>query len=163
MTVENTTLSTKVGLLISYYITMSFWSAQTLTLSMVSRNIAGQTKKATVVAATFVSWAAGNAIGKLPFPSKVPCFGLSFVAYLFFAHIRVPQVTDGLNYINDTQALKYSLTLMPRGTTSPGVSTSPATPAWSPLSSTSGSISSARTPRRISSWLSLDSVLLILT
>lgn len=64
MTVENTTLPTKVGLLISYYITLSFWSAQTLTLSMVSRNIAGQTKKSTVVAATFVSWAAGNAIGK---------------------------------------------------------------------------------------------------
>lgn len=81
MTVKNTTLSTKVGLLISYYITMSFWSAQTLTLSMVSRNIAGQTKKATVVAATFISWAAGNAIGKLPFPSQVPYFGLSFVAY----------------------------------------------------------------------------------
>lgn len=64
MTVENTTLPTKVGLLISYYITLSFWSAQTLTLSMVSRNIAGQTKKSIVVAATFVSWAAGNAIGK---------------------------------------------------------------------------------------------------
>ncbi|KAJ5701045.1 hypothetical protein N7488_008593 [Penicillium malachiteum] len=63
MTVPNTTLATKVGLLISYYITLSFWSAQTLCLSMVSRNIAGQTKKATVVAATFVSWAAGNAIG----------------------------------------------------------------------------------------------------
>lgn len=63
ITVENTTLSTKVGLLISYYITMSFWSAQTLTLSMVSRNIAGATKKSTVVAATFISWATGNAIG----------------------------------------------------------------------------------------------------
>ncbi|KAJ5241793.1 uncharacterized protein N7469_000120 [Penicillium citrinum] len=63
MTVPNTTLATKVGLLISYYITLSFWSAQTLTLSMVSRNIAGQTKKATVVAMTFISWAAGNAIG----------------------------------------------------------------------------------------------------
>lgn len=69
MTVENTTLATKVGLLISYYITLSFWSAQTLALSMVSRNIAGQTKKTTVVAATFVSWAAGNAIGKQPFPT----------------------------------------------------------------------------------------------
>ncbi|KAJ5885998.1 uncharacterized protein N7473_008672 [Penicillium subrubescens] len=63
MTVKNTTLATKVGLLISYYITLSFWSAQTLCLSMVSRNIAGQTKKSTVVAATFISWAAGNAIG----------------------------------------------------------------------------------------------------
>lgn len=66
MTVKNTTLATKVGLLISYYITLSFWSAQTLCLSMVSRNIAGQTKKATVVAATFISWAAGNAIGTSP-------------------------------------------------------------------------------------------------
>ncbi|KAJ6115429.1 hypothetical protein N7486_001207 [Penicillium sp. IBT 16267x] len=63
MTVANTTLATKVGLLFSYYITLSFWSAQTLWLSMVSRNIAGQTKKATVVAATFISWAADNAIG----------------------------------------------------------------------------------------------------
>ncbi|KAJ6111359.1 hypothetical protein N7523_007420 [Penicillium sp. IBT 18751x] len=63
MTVEVGSLANKVGLLISYYITLSFWSAQTLSLSMVSRNIAGQTKKATVVAATFISWAAGNAIG----------------------------------------------------------------------------------------------------
>jgi hypothetical protein len=31
---------------------------------MVSRNIAGATKKSTVVAATFISWATGNAIGK---------------------------------------------------------------------------------------------------
>lgn len=74
MTVKNTTLSTKVGLLISYYITLSFWSAQTLCLSMVSRNIAGQTKKATVVAATFISWATGNAIGTscFHFPPNLP-------------------------------------------------------------------------------------------
>lgn len=57
-------MGTKVGLLISYYITLSFWSAQNLCLSMVSRNIAGATKKSVVVAATFVSWAVGNAIGK---------------------------------------------------------------------------------------------------
>lgn len=68
MTVENKNLATKAGLLISYYITLSFWSAQGLCLSMVSRNIAGATKKSTVVAATFVSWAVGNAIGKHPRP-----------------------------------------------------------------------------------------------
>lgn len=65
MTVKNNNTGSKVGLLISYYITLSFWSAQTLCLSLVSRNIAGQTKKTTVIAATFVSWAAGNAIGEL--------------------------------------------------------------------------------------------------
>lgn len=69
MTVDNTTTATKAGLLISYYITLSFWSAQTLALSMISRNIAGATKKSTVVAATFISWAAGNAIGSLSFLS----------------------------------------------------------------------------------------------
>jgi hypothetical protein len=67
MTVKNDgSFSTKVGLLISYYITLSFWSAQTLALSMVSRNIAGQTKKSTALACNFVCWAAGNAIGEQP-------------------------------------------------------------------------------------------------
>lgn len=68
MTVENKNKATQVGLLISYYLTLSFWSAQTLTLSMVSRNIAGQTKKTVVVAATFISWAAGNAVGTSSIP-----------------------------------------------------------------------------------------------
>ena len=64
MTVESTDKSKQIGLLISYYITLSFWSAQTLSLSMISRNNAGQTKKATVVATNFDAWAVGNAIGK---------------------------------------------------------------------------------------------------
>ncbi|KAK2762293.1 hypothetical protein FQN54_001303 [Arachnomyces sp. PD_36] len=63
MTVENTSKARQIGLLISYYIVLSFWSAQTLALSMISRNVAGQTKKATVVAANFVAWAVGNSIG----------------------------------------------------------------------------------------------------
>ncbi|OOQ88733.1 putative 2-ketogluconate transporter [Penicillium brasilianum] len=63
MTVQNKTTATKAGLLLSYYITLSFWAAQTLTLSMISRNIAGQTKKSTVIAANFIAWATGNAIG----------------------------------------------------------------------------------------------------
>lgn len=70
MTVKNHDLASKAGLLVSYYITLSFWSAQTLALSMVSRNIAGQTKKSTVVAMTFVSWAVGNAIGKSFFEGR---------------------------------------------------------------------------------------------
>lgn len=63
MMLPNHTLSQHVGLLISYYITLSFWSAQTLGLSMISRNTAGQTKKTVVVAINFIIWAAGNAIG----------------------------------------------------------------------------------------------------
>jgi hypothetical protein len=43
---------------------MSFWAAQTLALSLLSRNIAGQTKKTVAVALNFIFWATGNAIGK---------------------------------------------------------------------------------------------------
>ncbi|RAK76562.1 putative 2-ketogluconate transporter [Aspergillus fijiensis CBS 313.89] len=83
MTVENKNLSTKVGLLISYYITLSFWSAQNLCLSMVSRNIAGATKKSTVVAATFVSWAVGNAIGPQVFLARdAPRYFIAFGVHL---------------------------------------------------------------------------------
>lgn len=63
MTVRNTNNSTRIGLLISYYIALSFWSAQTLALSMISRNVAGQTKKSVVVSCNFISWAAAAAIG----------------------------------------------------------------------------------------------------
>jgi hypothetical protein len=63
MTVSPDTLTQQVGLLICYYITLSFWSAQTLALSMLSRNIGGQTKKSVAVATSFIIWATGNAIG----------------------------------------------------------------------------------------------------
>lgn len=64
MTVPLHTFSQRVGLVICYYITLSFWSAQTLALSMISRNVAGQTKKTVAVALNFIIWAAGNAIGR---------------------------------------------------------------------------------------------------
>lgn len=71
MTVKNTNRATQAGLLFSYYLVLSFWAAQTLAMSMISRNIAGQTKKTVVVAANFIAWATGNAIGKFQcFPAK---------------------------------------------------------------------------------------------
>lgn len=39
-------------------------------MSMISRNIGGQTKKTVVVAANFVTWSAGNAIGPQVFLEK---------------------------------------------------------------------------------------------
>jgi hypothetical protein len=63
MTVRNTNTATQAGLLFSYYIVLSFWAAQTLAMSMLTRNVGGQTKKSIVVAANFAAWAAGNAIG----------------------------------------------------------------------------------------------------
>lgn len=64
MTVPIVTRSQKIGLVVCYNITMSFWAAQTLALSLLSRNVAGQTKKSAAVALNFIFWATGNAIGK---------------------------------------------------------------------------------------------------
>ena len=76
MTVQNHNKATQVGLLLSYYIVLSFWAAQTLSMSMLSRNVAGQTKKSVVIAANFIAWATGNAIGKSHPPSISPPFPL---------------------------------------------------------------------------------------
>ncbi|KAI0125335.1 major facilitator superfamily domain-containing protein [Xylariales sp. AK1849] len=96
MAVPNVTFSQHVGLLISYYITLSFWAAQTLGLSMMSRNVAGQTKKSLVVALNFIFWAAGNAIGVqifltwdapkyfIAFSTHIGCYTLLVLILLYF-------------------------------------------------------------------------------
>lgn len=77
MTVENTNTATEAGLLFSYYIVLSFWAAQGLGMSLLSRNVAGQTKKSVAVTMNFVAWAAGNAIGMV-------FFFLSFFCFFFY-------------------------------------------------------------------------------
>jgi hypothetical protein len=83
MTLTPSTLANRIGMLISYYITLSFWSAQTLSMSMISRNIAGQTKKTTAVAANFIAWAVGNAIGPQVFLGREnPKYYTAFAVHL---------------------------------------------------------------------------------
>ncbi|KAH8898130.1 major facilitator superfamily transporter [Thozetella sp. PMI_491] len=60
----------RVGLLFAYYIMISFWACAGLALSLVTRNVAGQTKKSFVIASNFVFWATGNAIGPQVFRSQ---------------------------------------------------------------------------------------------
>lgn len=76
MAIPNDTMAQHIGLLISYYITMSFWTAQTMGLSMMSQNVAGATKKSVTVATNFIFWAVGNAIGEflLSFPAVLHSF-----------------------------------------------------------------------------------------
>ncbi|KAH9907549.1 major facilitator superfamily transporter [Xylariomycetidae sp. FL2044] len=52
-----------VGLLIAYYLMYSFWACSGLALSLVTRNVAGQTKKSIIITNNFVWWAVGNSIG----------------------------------------------------------------------------------------------------
>ncbi|KAF6830607.1 allantoate permease [Colletotrichum musicola] len=83
MTLPNNTFAQHIGLLICYYITLSFWSAQTLALSLISRNIAGQTKKQIAVGLNFIIWAAGNAIGPQVFLSwNGPRYFIAFATHL---------------------------------------------------------------------------------
>ncbi|KAK4119576.1 MFS general substrate transporter [Parathielavia appendiculata] len=83
MTIPPDTYSRKVGLCICYYITLSFWSAQTLALSMLSRNVAGQTKKSVAVALNFIIWSTGNAIGPQVFLSwDAPRYFIAFATHL---------------------------------------------------------------------------------
>ncbi|KAF2969770.1 hypothetical protein GQX73_g3851 [Xylaria multiplex] len=83
LTVPNKTFSQHVGLLIAYYITLSFWAAQTLGLSLLSRNVGGQTKKSVVLAINFIFWATGNAIGPQVFLARdAPKYHIAFATHL---------------------------------------------------------------------------------
>lgn len=83
MTVINTSTATEAGLLISYYIALCFWAAQALSMSMLSRNIAGQTKKTVVVAMNFIGWSSGNAIGPQVFLAwNAPRYLIAFSVHM---------------------------------------------------------------------------------
>lgn len=55
--------NTRGGLLVAFYCMQSFQSVNPSMYAMLSRNVAGQTKKSIVYALFFVGWAGGNAIG----------------------------------------------------------------------------------------------------
>ncbi|KAH7078519.1 major facilitator superfamily domain-containing protein [Paraphoma chrysanthemicola] len=63
MTVKNTNHATRAGLLISYWIVFTFWAAQGLGMSMLTRNVGGQTKKSVCITMNFLAWCGGNAAG----------------------------------------------------------------------------------------------------
>ncbi|KAI8139580.1 major facilitator superfamily domain-containing protein [Fennellomyces sp. T-0311] len=70
LSVENTSTATQAGLLLCYYLVLSFWATSTLSISLLSRNVGGQTKKSVAVALNFIFWAAGNAIGPQVFQQR---------------------------------------------------------------------------------------------
>jgi len=83
MTVQNHNDATRAGLLMSYYLVLSFWAAQTLSMTLITRNIAGQTKKSVVIAANFIAWSAGNAAGPQVFlPWDVPRYFIAFSTHM---------------------------------------------------------------------------------
>lgn len=73
-------------LLFCYYLTLSFWGVANLGLSLLSRNVAGQSKKSFVTASNFVGWAVGNCVGPQVFlkqehPRYLTAFGTHMGCY----------------------------------------------------------------------------------
>ncbi|KAI1123828.1 major facilitator superfamily domain-containing protein [Nemania abortiva] len=54
------TSTNKVGLLIAFYATQFFLAQGNLSFSLISRNVAGRTKKTTALSVNFIFWAVGN-------------------------------------------------------------------------------------------------------
>ncbi|KAL1845344.1 hypothetical protein VTK73DRAFT_652 [Phialemonium thermophilum] len=76
------TPSTRVGLLIAFYCTQFYLAEGNLIFSLISRNVAGQTKKSTTLAMTFVAWAAGNMAAPQIFQSSdAPRYHKGFTAH----------------------------------------------------------------------------------
>ncbi|KAL4878464.1 major facilitator superfamily domain-containing protein [Aspergillus karnatakaensis] len=76
------TSSTRIGLLIAFYCTQFILAEGNLLFSLISRNVAGQTKKSTVLALTFIAWAGGNAAAPQIFQSSdAPRYAKGFTAH----------------------------------------------------------------------------------
>ncbi|ETS86077.1 hypothetical protein PFICI_04102 [Pestalotiopsis fici W106-1] len=76
------TSSNKVGLLIAFYCTQFYLAEGNLIFSLISRNVAGQTKKSTTLALSFIFWAAGNMTAPQVFQaSDSPRYLKGFIAH----------------------------------------------------------------------------------
>lgn len=74
------------ALLFCYYLTLSFWGVANLGLSLLSRNIAGQSKKSICTLVNFIGWAVGNCVGPQVFratdqPRYLTAFGTHMGCY----------------------------------------------------------------------------------
>ncbi|KAF1970024.1 MFS general substrate transporter [Bimuria novae-zelandiae CBS 107.79] len=77
------TSSNAGGLLIAFYCTQFFLAQGNMIISLVSRNIAGQTKKGITLTLTFVGWSVGNMIAPQLFQTNdAPRYTHGFIAHL---------------------------------------------------------------------------------
>ncbi|KAI0749976.1 major facilitator superfamily domain-containing protein [Daedaleopsis nitida] len=82
--------STKVGLLISFYLTMAFGAVSVLNLAVMSNNIAGRTKQVVASSLVFIAWAVGNAVGPQVFRANdAPRYVKAFIAHMVVYALQV--------------------------------------------------------------------------
>lgn len=81
------------GLLIAFYCTQFFLAQGNMIISLISRNIAGQTKKSTAITMTFVGWAASNMAAPQIFQEKdAPRYIRGFVVHLVVYGVYIVMV-----------------------------------------------------------------------
>ncbi|KAH9933637.1 MFS general substrate transporter [Epithele typhae] len=81
---------TKVGLLISFYLTMAFSAVAVLNLAVMSNNVAGRTKQVVASTLVFIAWAVGNAIGPQVFRADDgPRYVKAFVAHIVVYAVQI--------------------------------------------------------------------------
>ncbi|EON65996.1 hypothetical protein W97_05239 [Coniosporium apollinis CBS 100218] len=77
------TSSNAGGLLIAFYCTQFFLAQGNMIISLISRNIAGQTKKGICLTMTFIGWAAGNMSAPQIFQTDdAPRYTRGFIAHM---------------------------------------------------------------------------------
>ncbi|RDX44014.1 MFS general substrate transporter [Lentinus brumalis] len=81
---------TKVGLLISFYLTMAFGAVSVLNLAVMSNNVAGRTKQVVASSLVFIAWAVGNAVGPQVFRADdAPRYVKAFIAHMVVYAVQV--------------------------------------------------------------------------
>ena len=90
--------------LFAYYIFCSFASGIPLSLSLVSSNVAGYTKKATVSAMMFIAYCAGNIIGPfLFFSDEAPRYTVSFLTCPLIICDQLRRVRSLTTFFNENR------------------------------------------------------------
>jgi hypothetical protein len=70
-------------MLIAFYCTQFFLAQGNMIISMITRNVAGQTKKSTTMTMLFVGWAVGNLIAPQIFQEKdAPRYLSGFIVHI---------------------------------------------------------------------------------
>ncbi|KAL4893389.1 MFS general substrate transporter [Aspergillus ambiguus] len=70
------------GMLIAFYCTQFFLAEGNMIISLITRNIAGQTKKGVTMTMLFIGWSVGNLIAPQIFQSDAPRYLHGFLAHI---------------------------------------------------------------------------------
>lgn len=91
--------STKVGLLLSFYLIMAFGGVAILNLSVMSGNVAGRTKQVIGSSGVFITWAVGNAVGPQVFRANdAPRYFKAFWVHIAMYALQLLAIA-GLRFI----------------------------------------------------------------